>query len=1779
MPVADDNVIDSSIKKRIYLYMIALTAGCGVVVLIASIALYRNQLDKALREKIEVAAMVADHEIIGRKSAARMAALAMANDPGLIRAVESRDRNRILSVATTLQTMAQVDYCTILESDGTVLARTHEPEKYGDSLAHLPHIKEAAEGRREAYVAQGITVLLGAYAGAPMYRRDTNITGIVSLGFKLDNPTFIAGLKQMTGCEIGIFLNDERIASTMMNADGSFALGRKASGQTRDLLMAKKPQVVKADLLGKDALINFAPIYGANDEIAAMMTIGYFTAEDTNKAWFFMLSGTSITLGILGVCILLARFIARAVERRLENMMHKIRRVDEYTQVLLDAAPLCCILFDSNYNCIGCNQEAVDTYKLKNKQEYLENFFQLSPEFQPDGRRSDEFSLAYIKEAAKDGFVVFDWVHQMLDGTPLPGEVTLVRVNLGDDFVIAGFTRDLREQHAAMSKVQEANKRMLLMLDTSPLCAQIWGRNLETIDCNEAAVKLYGFKNKQEYIDKFLTNCSPERQPDGGLSSEKAVLFVNKAFEEGQCSFEWMHKMPFDDTPIPAEVTLVRAKYLDDEVIIGYTRDMRAHIAAMAEIEKLDKTMALSEYESMKFRLTTDALNVALWDMDIISADPVNPINHIKYSQEFRHLVGFNDAHEFPDVLSSWSDRLHIEDKERSVGAFEAHMNDYTGKTPFDIEYRLLLKNGTYRWFRAFGDTLRDKGGVPLRVAGALMDIEDEKQAKNQLNMMSSIVQNSPNFISFKKLNGECLYINPAATDLTGYGHDDLMKDDLGLLYGPEKAHSILETIAEGLLENGFVQYEHAVKINSGANRIYAGSSFLVDHDSYATIATDVTKVRKNEKERLEAVEMIEYRDKLLYAANNAAALLLEVTTASFEETLLRSMEIIAEAVDVHRICIWKNYEQEGRPHCVLIEEWVSKLRPPASEYPTDVSYDDVLHGWHEKLSTGHILANQVAKMSPDEQAQLSPQHIKSLLVTPVFAKDVFWGYVGFDDCFKARDFSENETMILCSTGRLLGNAFFRYEMLMQLEAIMEAEHKANERLDVMLDALPLICNLWTQEYAVFDCNEEALRLFGLDRKTYLEKFFELAPEYQPDGQPTAEKAKTMLEKAFAEGRVVFEWMSQNLDGTLIPMELSLTRVEYKGGYIAVGYGRDLREHKRLEAEIKEALNIAQDASRAKSEFLSHISHEIRTPMNAILGTAEIQLQKESIQPDIEQAFNIIYNSGNLLLNIINDILDISKIEAGRLELVNSKYDIPSLIYDTMQINMLRYESKPIEFELKVDENTPLNLIGDELRIKQVLNNLLSNAFKYTNKGKVEFEVSAENLSKTKKHCTLIFRIRDTGQGMSQDQIDKLFDAYSRFNVEANRAIAGTGLGMTITKQLLDLMDGEIEVKSKPGEGTLFTVRLPQKLGGTAVCGTEIVGSLRKPNIQNMPKAKRLQIIHEYMPYGKVLIVDDVESNLYVAKGMMLPYGLRIETVKSGVLAVEKIKNGRVYDIIFMDHMMPVMDGMEAAKIIRSMGYNKPIVALTANAVAGQAEMFLANGFDGFISKPIDSRELNSTLNQLIRNKYPADVVEAARRKKGVQKTTATVAAANQKAYKKELVAAFAEDALRALETLNGLMPEIQAGDGDIELFTTTVHGMKSSLANIGETKLSSFAFQLEKAGGGEDLEAIIASAPEFIKELQTLVGSIHTDEPKDGPKASPSDIASLCEKLGEVMTACKKFDMSTAKSAIAPLKEKTWPPDIANTINAIAMDLLRGNLKKAASEAETAISVAKDKI
>ncbi|MDR1566538.1 MAG: response regulator, partial [Treponema sp.] len=431
---------------------------------------------------------------------------------------------------------------------------------------------------------------------------------------------------------------------------------------------------------------------------------------------------------------------------------------------------------------------------------------------------------------------------------------------------------------------------------------------------------------------------------------------------------------------------------------------------------------------------------------------------------------------------------------------------------------------------------------------------------------------------------------------------------------------------------------------------------------------------------------------------------------------------------------------------------------------------------------------------------------------------------------------------------------------------------------------------------------------------------------------------------------------------------LGLIVAFFAANSVALPFKKIEDQNLRLE-ELKVA---AESASEAKSQFLANMSHEMRTPLNAIIGLSELELGSGNLNGEVFDNVEKIYSSGVTLLGIINDILDISKIESGRFELIPVEYNIPSLINDTVNLNIVRIGSKPIKFRLHPDEKLPEKLYGDELRIKQIFNNLLSNAFKYTSAGFVDWYISSEQ---DDSGFWLVSQVEDTGKGIKKEDMDKIFGEYSQVDTRSNRKIEGTGLGLSISLKMAELMGGTITVESEYGKGSVFSLRIRQEYSGGPAIGRETAENLANFNFTTQRRSRNQKLLRAWIPYARVLVVDDVPTNLDVAKGMLKPYGMTVDCVSSGQAAIDKIREaGLTYNAVFMDHMMPGMDGIEAVRIIRGeigTDYAKsvPIIALTANAITGNEEFFLNHGFQAFLTKPIDIMLMDAAINRWVRDK------------------------------------------------------------------------------------------------------------------------------------------------------------------------------------------------------------------
>jgi len=1207
--------------------MITLTITCGIAVLISSILLFNREQDNSMRKKVDVAQSIIEVEIDELLNKALLTASAMRVHQNLSEALAGNDFERVSVIANSLRNMAHLDFCTIVDRDGNVIIRVHDPDNRGDSLMGLSHVQSAFDNRVESYIVPGVTIRLGVMAGAPIYDLNENIVGAISLGFRLDSQAFVERLGQLTECEISMYLYDELVASTFLNEGDAHTPGRTADESISETVLAGEAFEGRVNFSGKTLLSSYFPLFGINNEVVGMVFVGYDTAAAFQDVLIFTVIGLVITFIVLAICIVLARRISNAMEERMN-------RAHNHTTRFVESNPHINILFDSNFN---------------------------------------------------------------------------------------------------------------------------------VIDCNPASLSFFGFKEKSEMISGFverLRSSIPERQSDGRPTIPLIEGFM-AAVKEGFIKIDSEIKLGGKVKSLSVE--LKRIPYDDNFAIIAYVQDMTEIRDREAELVRIND---INELHLVKLNTVIKAANIALWDGEPVDGEPVGPDTSVAWSDEFRSILGYSDDNDFPNVLGSWIDRLHPDDKERTLNAFASHLYDTTGKTPFNVEYRLLKKNGEYSYYHAAGESIRDADGNAIRVAGALMDITETKNLQFNLEHERSTLQ--------------------------------LMFDS-------------------------------------------------------------------------------------------------------------------------------------------------------------------------------------------------SPDHI--------FCKDMDFKYTR---C--------NETLL-------------RYHGL----------KKEN--------------------------------LIGEDDESGLGVEHSIAMEYR-----AADIAVINDNISF-----VYEENVPDLDGRIRLFETNKVPLVLNGKAVGVmGVARDITERKAME-------EAAQSANRSKTVFLANMSHEIRTPMNSIIGFSELA-QNDDISEKTRAYLGNIQDSAEWLLKIINDILDISKIESGKIELENIPFDLPDIFAHCQSAIMPKIAEKGIMLYCYAEPSIGKKLLGDPVRLRQIIMNLLSNAVKFTNSGTVKFLASVS--ASDENSVTIMFEIKDSGIGMSVEQIDRVFKPFTQAEDSITRRFGGTGLGLTITQNIIGLMGGTLSVESTPGVGSKFCFELKFNLIDEEDIPNEsfILNDFEKPIFK-----------------GEVLVFEDNSLNQQVICDHLDRVGLQTIAAHNGKEGIDIITKRmkdkkKPFDLIFMDIHMPVMDGLDAAQKITAMGINTPIIALTANIMSNDLELYKASGMCDTVGKPFTTNDLWRCLAKYI----PVESYTTIdRRRMAIEDSNAlkmiktNFVKNNQTIY---------DDIISA------------ANSGDIKLAHRLAHTLKSNAGQIERKSLHSAAAKVEaslkseKALPGEEamkvFKAEILSALDDLAPLMDEHKSRNTPDAFDAKKA-----------------------------------------------------------------------------
>ena len=655
------------------------------------------------------------------------------------------------------------------------------------------------------------------------------------------------------------------------------------------------------------------------------------------------------------------------------------------------------------------------------------------------------------------------------------------------------------------------------------------------------------------------------------------------------------------------------------------------------------------------------------------------------------------------------------------------------------------------------------------------------------------------------------------------------------------------------------------------------------------------------------------------------------------------------------------------------------------------------------------------------------------------------------------------------------------------------------------------------------------------------------------------------IQKIYERSGTILEWNGKKYE--VRGMEIGGSSLK-KGYLISMIDVTGVMRQAEIMKELKEE---AEEANRAKSLFLAKMSHEIRTPINAVLNMNEVIL-RESREENIKEYAMDVKSSARTLLGIINDILDLSKIESGNMEIVAVEYEMSSLINDVVNMIYTRAKEKGLDFQVIISPSLPSVLLGDDVRIRQILVNLLTNAVKYTETGTVSFVVNGKIVGEEVK---LHFAVRDTGIGIKKEDMPKLYEAFQRIQEVENHYIEGTGLGISITVQLLNMMDSNLQVESIYGKGSTFSFDLVQK-----IVKEDEIGDFQE-RIHQLTTAEAHQNLF-FAPEAKLLVVDDCDMNRKVFRSLLKETQIQITDVESGAACLEQVKECH-YDIIFLDHMMPELDGIETLRQLKTMEENKckdtPVIMLTANAISGAKELYLKEGFDDFLSKPIVPEKMERMIceylpKELIQEMPPQEMHTQEETQEEIQELP-DIAGINweyaklyfpDQAILRQTAEEFYLSMDREKENLQ-MLYELRHEPSDLKQYQIKVHAMKSSSAMIGAMMLSTVAALIEEACIGQNISRIEELHPILLEQLQKYkqnMAVLHQESEKPKKAVDITQILSLLDRLGNSLN---ETDLDMADECMEQLCEYQYEEEAQKIINQLQLAVMNFETQKAKAE------------
>lgn len=858
-------------------------------------------------------------------------------------------------------------------------------------------------------------------------------------------------------------------------------------------------------------------------------------------------------------------------------------------------------------------------------------------------------------------------------------------------------------------------------------------------------------------------------------------------------------------------------------------------------------------------------------------------------------------------------------------------------------EYTVVKKNGETFEGAVYTNPIYENGRA-TGIRGVMIDITERKQLEKQMRenaerVEMAVLGSDVGMWDWNIVTGKVYYSDRWFTML-GYDPNELAHDfstwEL-LVHPDDKWHSnlVIEKHMKG--ETPVYRNEHRLLTKTGTWKWILATGMVTERDPEGKplrivgTHTDINTLKEYEQKLESNIVQQEMMAEIAINLNSVK---------DFKTKINNVLQIIGDNIDVSRVYIFE--DDPGKDSTSNTFEWCNSGIEPQIDTLQNIPYD-VIPSWKKIIEEkGYIFSQNISSMPEDLREILEPQNIKSIIVFPIYVMGKFSGFIGFDECKRSRNWSKTEIHLLRTISGIISNA---YERVMVEKSLRESE-ATNKAI---IAALPDMLFHLNKDGELMNCNFIKSDIDIFDELRLHKNISHIFPTALAN--PMFEGIETTIEK----GNYQFEFDLTRESGKSY-FEARLSGINDRE---VIAIVRNITKSRENEEELRKEKEKAEQANQAKSEFLANMSHEIRTPMNAILGFSE-SLYHKLTDEGHRKMLKSILSSGNVLLSLINDILDMSKIEAGRLEIELQPVNIRNIVKDIQMLFAEKATKKDLVLKTKIDENLPDLLVLDEIRIRQILLNLMGNAIKFTDKGYIDIQVKFEpsNLS----HGKLLLSIEDTGIGIPESQLEIIFEAFRQQSGQSNRKYGGTGLGLAITKKLVEKMNGNISVSSVPGNGSTFTISIE----GIEIGQSNYVSGQFNDNIE-----ENLLFVD-----STIMIVDDVVTNIQTIESLLDTRNVQFIEAENGEIALEILAHHKP-DLIFMDMKMPGMDGDQVTRLIRSNDKTKliPVIAFTAS-VLELKKLEESNLFDGILFKPVSKYQLNNEVKKFIQYEIIHETVE-----------------------------------------------------------------------------------------------------------------------------------------------------------------------------------------------------------